>query len=115
MGVGEVISFLFNVFVLWIQSVIAVFFPPAKKSIDGQIVLITGAGHGIGRQLALEIVRVAPQAHLVLWDLNKVGSTSRPTMTPCGLVNAPKTFLSNQLVSVHQFSGMSGEVIEEAY
>ena len=73
MGVGEVISFLYTVFVLWIQSVIAVFFPPAKKSIDGQIVLITGAGHGIGRQLAFEIVRVAPQAHLVLWDLNKVG------------------------------------------
>lgn len=43
--------------------------PRAKKSIDGQIVLITGAGHGLGKELAFHLSRL--QAILVLWDINK--------------------------------------------
>ena len=36
----------------------------------GEIVLITGAGHGIGRQTAYEFAK--RKSRLVLWDINKV-------------------------------------------
>uniref|UniRef100_A0A2K5QSN3 Hydroxysteroid 17-beta dehydrogenase 13 n=1 Tax=Cebus imitator TaxID=2715852 RepID=A0A2K5QSN3_CEBIM len=46
------------------------FIPRRRKSVAGEIVLITGAGHGIGRQTAYEIAK--RQSRLVLWYINKV-------------------------------------------
>ena len=42
--------------------------------IVGKLTLVTGAGHGIGRELALQLSALG--ARLVLWDINKVGSSS---------------------------------------
>ena len=39
--------------------------------IPGKLTLVTGAGHGIGRELALQLSALG--ARLVLWDINKVG------------------------------------------
>lgn len=43
-----------------------------KKSVEGEIVLITGAGSGIGRQIALNFAMKGAQ--LVLWDVNRAGN-----------------------------------------
>ncbi|KAJ8042429.1 Epidermal retinol dehydrogenase 2 [Holothuria leucospilota] len=43
-----------------------------KKSVEGDIVLITGAGSGIGRQIALNFAQ--ERAVLVLWDVDKFGN-----------------------------------------
>jgi hypothetical protein len=40
-----------------------------RKNVAGEIVLITGAGSGLGRLLALQFARLG--AVLVLWDVNK--------------------------------------------
>ena len=46
------------------------FVPLKKKSMVGKVVLVTGAGHGIGRELAIKFSDIG--ARLVLWDINKV-------------------------------------------
>lgn len=65
------LSFLFVLAVyFYILEIIKVLSPPKKKDVRNEIVLITGAGHGIGREIALEFGRLG--ARVVIWDINKV-------------------------------------------
>lgn len=43
--------------------------PIKKKSVAGEVVLITGAGHGIGKELAIGYASLG--ATVVCWDINK--------------------------------------------
>ncbi|XP_055871903.1 17-beta-hydroxysteroid dehydrogenase 13-like isoform X2 [Biomphalaria glabrata] len=53
----------------YILGIISFFVPPKRKSIAGDIALVTGAGHGIGKELALELSKLG--AILVVWDVHK--------------------------------------------
>ncbi|GFQ81817.1 hypothetical protein TNCT_208711 [Trichonephila clavata] len=44
--------------------------PKPKKSIKGEIVLLTGAGHGLGKEVACRLAELGPT--LVLWDINQI-------------------------------------------
>ncbi|CAJ1087284.1 epidermal retinol dehydrogenase 2-like isoform X2 [Xyrichtys novacula] len=58
---------------LWfnIESFIYFFLPMKKKNVAGEVVLITGAGSGIGRLMAQEFAALGTV--LVLWDINQDG------------------------------------------
>lgn len=58
---------------LWynVESFIYLFVPEKKKNISGEVVLITGAGSGIGRLMAQEFA--ALDTIVVLWDINQEG------------------------------------------
>ncbi|KAM7167853.1 17-beta-hydroxysteroid dehydrogenase 13-like isoform 2-T2 [Macrochelys suwanniensis] len=55
----------------YIEAFVKLFIPVKRKCVSGELVLITGAGHGIGRLTAYEFA--SRQSKLVLWDINKHG------------------------------------------
>ncbi|XP_072261428.1 17-beta-hydroxysteroid dehydrogenase 13-like [Pyxicephalus adspersus] len=67
----EFIALLFIAIYSYVEAFVKLFIPKKKKSVSGDIVLITGSGHGIGRLVALEFSRL--QSIVVLWDINKEG------------------------------------------
>ncbi|XP_006885380.1 PREDICTED: estradiol 17-beta-dehydrogenase 11 [Elephantulus edwardii] len=67
-----------------LESFAKLFIPKKRKSVVGEIVLITGAGHGIGRLTAYEFSKL--KSKLVLWDINKHGLEE--TATECKRLGA---------------------------
>lgn len=91
MGLTGILSHIARLSVLfvlaiyfYILEIIKVLSPPKKKDVRNEIVLITGAGHGIGREIALEFGRRG--ARVVIWDINKVLANHEVThiMLRCG-------------------------------
>ncbi|XP_067413487.1 estradiol 17-beta-dehydrogenase 11-like [Emydura macquarii macquarii] len=67
----ELLLLLATIMYSFIEAFVKLFIPVKRKSVSGEIVLITGAGHGIGRLTAYEFAN--RQSRLVLWDINKDG------------------------------------------
>uniref|UniRef100_A0A914D8R0 Uncharacterized protein n=1 Tax=Acrobeloides nanus TaxID=290746 RepID=A0A914D8R0_9BILA len=56
----------------WVEGMVKAFLPLGilpRKSVNGDLVLITGAGSGLGRLLAIEFGKLG--SRLVLWDINE--------------------------------------------
>ncbi|XP_035132715.2 short-chain dehydrogenase/reductase family 16C member 6 [Callithrix jacchus] len=64
--------FLGKLLYYFLESLVYKIIPKTKKNVAGEIVLITGAGSGLGRQLAIHFARLG--AILVLWDINQEGN-----------------------------------------
>ncbi|XP_017928746.1 estradiol 17-beta-dehydrogenase 11-like [Manacus vitellinus] len=67
----ELLLFLGTLVYSYLEAFVKLFVPVRRKSVSGELVLITGAGHGVGRATALEFAK--RQSRLVLWDISKHG------------------------------------------
>lgn len=70
--VTEVLMLLLKVVFYLFESIYRFFVPVEEKSVAGEIVLVTGAGHGIGKELALRYGSLG--ATVVCWDINQQGN-----------------------------------------
>ncbi|XP_053615097.1 17-beta-hydroxysteroid dehydrogenase 13-like isoform X1 [Plodia interpunctella] len=85
MKVYQFVTIALEVFILyvkmtwtWIYSYYLFFVPPEPKSVKGEIILITGAGHGMGRETALRFARLG--GILVCVDINPSGNQTTVDM-----------------------------------
>nr|XP_012215645.1 PREDICTED: short-chain dehydrogenase/reductase family 16C member 6-like [Linepithema humile] len=66
---AEIFVLLFKVLYYICESVYKLFAPVKEKSVAGEIVLVTGAGRGIGKELAIGYALL--KATVVCWDINE--------------------------------------------
>ncbi|XP_076998522.1 17-beta-hydroxysteroid dehydrogenase 13 [Tamandua tetradactyla] len=67
----DLLLLLATIIYSYLEALVKFFIPRRRKSVAGEIVLITGAGHGIGKLTAYEFAK--RKSKLVLWDINKHG------------------------------------------
>lgn len=76
---------------MWFEVAVSVYkkiVPPTPEPVNGEIVLITGTGHGIGRELALQYAALG--ATVVGWDLNQ--QTNEDTIKQIAKNGGPKAY-----------------------
>lgn len=66
---AEILVLVFKIFYYICESIYKLFAPIKRKSVAGEIVLITGAGHGIGKELAIGYASLG--ATVICWDINE--------------------------------------------
>lgn len=84
----ELLLFLVKYVYYYGESIFRMFVPREQKSVQGEIVLITGAGHGIGKELALQYAKHG--ATVVAWDIN--GETNNKTVQEINKKGYPKAY-----------------------
>ena len=67
----ELLVMVFQVLLEYFKSFCRLFYRGKPKSIEGQVVLVTGAGSGLGRLLSLKLANKG--AKIIGWDINEDG------------------------------------------
>ena len=81
-------EFLFSSFLVYMSLLYHLFVPKAKRSLRGEIALITGSAFGIGRQLCIKLARMGVVVVCVDIDREKNEETKRTIESEGGVAYA---------------------------
>ncbi|XP_060066038.1 LOW QUALITY PROTEIN: epidermal retinol dehydrogenase 2-like [Ylistrum balloti] len=84
--IKETIVMLLSLIFYWLKAIVLTFVPTSlqAKNISGETVLVTGAGSGIGRLMAVRFAELG--CRLILWDIDSKGNEE--TARQCKSVGA---------------------------
>nr|XP_014270902.1 epidermal retinol dehydrogenase 2-like isoform X2 [Halyomorpha halys] len=68
----EILVLLIKIFYATFEGIFYAIIPTSLKSVKGEIVLVTGAGHGIGREIAIKYAELG--SSVVCLDINDKGN-----------------------------------------
>ncbi|VVD05746.1 unnamed protein product [Leptidea sinapis] len=74
----EILVLIVKMYASWFYCIYRFFVPPEPKSVSGEVVLITGAGHGMGREMALRFGKLGSVVLCV--DINPEGNQETADM-----------------------------------
>lgn len=74
MIVIEIVTLIVSILVIYIKSLIHLIVGKPEKNVSGQVAVVTGAGHGLGKQLSLQLSRKGVKVALI--DINQFGIDS---------------------------------------
>jgi len=61
---------VFQIIYWYLEAFFRLFISPPMKSIDGEIILVTGATGGIGKEICRHLIQCSDNLTIILWDLN---------------------------------------------
>lgn len=79
--VDEIVDFILFLILsigVWIKTIKNLFNPKSPKNISGQLALVTGAGHGLGREIAIRLAKEG--CNVAIADLNIAAATETATI-----------------------------------
>lgn len=98
-------TLVYNVIIAYYEAIKKLLTPRVRKSVRGKNVLITGSGHGLGRELALKFAQQG--ANLVLVDINEENNEK-----VCQEINR-KFKSSNSRVYAHSIDIRSEQAVKQ--
>ncbi|XP_025264257.1 short-chain dehydrogenase/reductase family 16C member 6-like [Camponotus floridanus] len=84
----EILFLILKVFYFICKNILTMFIPITKKSVTNEIVLVTGAGHGIGKEIAIGYALLG--ATVICCDINE--ETNKQTMKEIKLMEKNAVF-----------------------
>ena len=68
----DLVVLILKIVYSYAEELVRQFWPRREKDLRGEVAVVTGGGHGIGRELALKLVKLG--VRVAIWDVNKAGA-----------------------------------------
>lgn len=86
----DIIVLSFQILIFYLEALIRIFLPKSPKSLEGEVVVVTGGGRGIGKEISKQVSRLKVKS-IAIWDLDgkTAEQTAKEIFEETGVVTIP--------------------------